>query len=104
MCSHVKVNFTTGKIDVTDYVDCIADQFFGKAERTVDMFNSFLEDRVFSKHRPDVDELCAMLGVKAWNPLDICYETHGRLWDDAFWMRFKGEDLCWDSFPHFPNV
>lgn len=62
---------------------------------TRDWLNGFFERRVWSRHRPDSDELLNNLSLINFNPLDIVKITHGRLTSDNFWIKFEGEDLSY---------
>lgn len=89
--SKVSVNFDTGEIDVENYTDLLMFTVFGLREHTVDVLNDFFEDRCFSRHRPDVNILLDLIGLKQYNPLDIVKVTHGRTTHDTLWIRFENE-------------
>lgn len=38
-----------------------------------------------------------VMGLKEYNPLDISKKTNGKCWEDEMWIRFKGEDLDWET-------
>lgn len=89
--SHVEADFKNQVVHCIDYVDRPEFTVFGKNPHTIDELNEFFEDRCFSKHRPDLDILLGLIGLKQYNPLDIVRKTHGREWGDDFWIRFEDE-------------
>ena len=37
------------------------------------------------------------LGIHEFNPYKICRKTHGVMYQDKIWFKFKGEELAWDD-------
>lgn len=97
ICSRVRANFTTGVVESKDYVDELILTVFGKQEHNIDNLLLFFEERVFPSSRPDTYEMLEVMGLKEYNPLDICKKTHGKCLGDELWIRFKGEDLDWET-------
>lgn len=97
VCSHVKANFTTGEVSVENFTDIVVMTVFGVNKPTIDGLLEFFEERVFPETRPDSDVLLKMLGLREYNPLDICRKTHGKCWEDDMWIRFDGENLDWNT-------
>lgn len=97
ICSWVRANFTTGVVESRDYVDELILTVFGKQEHNIDNLLLFFEERVFPSSRPDTYEMLEVMGLKEYNPLDICKKTHGKCLGDELWIRFKGEDLDWET-------
>ena len=97
LCTSVKANFTTGVVERVDYVNEPILMVFGKLEPNIDNLLLFFQERVFPDTRPDTYDMLEFMGLKEYNPLDICKKTHGKCWEDEMWIRFKGEDLDWDT-------
>lgn len=97
LCTSVKANFTTGVVERVDYVNEPILTVFGKLEPNIDNLLLFFQERVFPDTRPDTYDMLEFMGLKEYNPLDICKKTHGKCWEDEMWIRFKGEDLDWDT-------
>lgn len=56
-------------------------------------FGEIIRHRCFDENRPDKKELVTLLGLKEYNPFEICMRTHGKMVQDKTWFRFKGEKL-----------
>lgn len=97
LCTSVKANFTTGVVERVDYVNEPILTVFGKLEPNIDNLLLFFQERVFPDTRPDTYDMLEFMGLKEYNPLDICKKTHGKCWEDEMWIRFKGEDLDWNT-------
>lgn len=97
LCTSVKANFTTGVVERVDYVNEPILTVFGKLEPNIDNLLLFFQERVFPSTRPDTYDMLEFMGLKEYNPLDICKKTHGKCWEDEMWIRFKGEDLDWET-------
>lgn len=93
VCSTVTVE--GDKITVVNYTDDILLTAFGNNKNvTLDDLDEFFEYRCFPRSR-------AKQVLKNENipyvPYLIIQRTHGTMFDDCFWIRFEGEDLCWDD-------
>jgi len=58
---------------------------------------SWLEDRCVPPERPNIKELLASIGLDEYNVFEIVKRTHGVIYDDFEWMRFKGESIVWED-------
>jgi len=104
LLSHIEVDRSTREVQVTDYIDDPLMQFLGKRPHTIEEVNYMMERRCFERTRRDRDVLLELLGLTQYCPLDICMKTHGRMWNDYFWMRFSFEpDLKWSDFGEIPR-
>lgn len=97
ICSSVVVNFTTGVVECMDFVEEPILTVFGRQEHSIENLLDFFEERVFPEERDDTKGMLEFMGLKEYNPLDICRKTHGKCWEDEMWIRFKGEDLEWNT-------
>lgn len=93
-----------GVVSIIDYTDNLIDQFCGRRPHTIDTVNQVLEERCFSRERPDKDKLLSSLSLSMYNPLDIVRITHGVMFTDFYWLRFKGENLKWKDVNPRLNV
>lgn len=57
------------------------------------IFGQILRDRCFDKNRPDCIELLQSIGLKEYNPYEICRITHGKMIQDKTWFKFEGETM-----------
>ena len=78
LCTSVKANFTTGVVERVDYVNEPILTVFGKLEPNIDNLLLFFQERVFPNTRPDTYDMLEFMGLKEYNPLDICKKTHGK--------------------------
>lgn len=108
LCSIITFNEQTGFVKVKNFTDDLLDRAFGINESpNFSDFEEFLEDRCFSKGRPDVKEILRFLGLDFYDPLDIVYVTHGVIQGDFYWLRFDDQkEITWskDILPMYPNL
>lgn len=97
LCTSVEVNWTKQTVVAVDYVDDCVKQVFGKRPHTIEVLLKFFEERCFSRERPDKDILLEIIGLKEYNPLDICKKTHGLVLNEFSWIRFEGENYVWEE-------
>lgn len=95
VCSHVKVDFNTDEVTVTNYTDDIASQAIGKTPPTIERIEALLEERCFDRGRADLREILKAMDLPFYDPEQIVRKTHGVFMDDFYWIRFAGEDLKW---------
>lgn len=66
-------------------------------EVTLEEVLTFLRDRCFPETRDGKERILEALGLESYNIWDILEIKHGVMYDDFVWIRFKGEELCWDD-------
>ena len=95
VCTEVEVCFEPFKVNYNNITSSKLKMLcFPGHEITRDWLDRFFERRVWSRHRPDSDELLRSIGLTKYDPLDIVKITHGRMNSDNFWIKFEGkEDL-----------
>lgn len=92
VCAEIEVYMDPFRVDYNNITDDKLKMFcFPGHTLTRDWLDDFFEDRVWSRHRPDSDELLNNIGLINFNPLDIIKITHGRMTSDDFWIKFEGE-------------
>ena len=64
---------------------------------TIKSFERFLESRVPSKNRFDIDKVIERYGLTEFNPLLMCKKSHGRKVTDPIWVKFDGESYTYDD-------
>ena len=93
VCSVVTVE--GDKITVVNYTDDILMTAFGNNKNiTLDDLEEFFEERCFPRSR--AKQVLKNEDIP-YVPYLIIQRTHGTMFDDCFWIRFEGEDLCWDD-------
>ena len=58
---------------------------------------NFLKDRCYEDTFAGLDEVLEMQNMKSNNPWEWNRKTHGVTWEDFFWIKFDGEELCWED-------
>lgn len=58
----------------------------------------FFESRCFPRTRDNVQKLLQDLGLEYYDPYLICLKTNGRMTNDHFWIRFKGDKRKYEDF------
>lgn len=94
--AHVKINPETSEVDVTSYSDNVVENPFAVLPCDIHYVNDFISDRCFEKNNASRDFFLQDLGLSTYNPWEIVPITHGFMWEDATWVRFKGQEhLQW---------
>lgn len=78
---------------VEAYIDSTVKRLFPNKTITREQAYECLKMRCWDPGRPDIRELLAVRGIKAYDPLEIVEKTHGVSWNDYLWIKFPGEDL-----------
>ena len=74
------------------------DKPFGDADFvSMKVFAEFLESRCFPKQRHGCEDLLRALELEAYDPFAIVAKTHGRQWDDYYWLKYEGDETTYDS-------
>jgi len=93
----VVVNYTKNIVTFTNYGSNIFHVAFGVRDTaTIKDVNDLFEERVFPKERRNCKQLLRDLELDYYSPFLIITKTHGRMWDDYSWIKFKGEDLDYE--------
>ena len=82
---------------ITRYTTHPVKQIFYADKITRFEFGGILQDRCWDEKRPDLKQLLAYIGLKEFNPYEICKRTHGKMEQDSIWFRFPGEILTYEE-------
>lgn len=94
----IEYSYMTEEVKIQNYESHILRLPFGVVQNpTFAMFEDFLESRCFPRTRYNAKQLLARLGLTTYEPLDIIRKTHGVQNEDTCWIRFEGEELCYDD-------
>lgn len=93
------IEISEQNVKVENFLDDRVLTAFGtNCNPTLDDFDEFLEDRCFPKNRHNCKQLLKYLDVDSYDPLQICYKTHGVIHGDYNWMRFDDQkDVTWEG-------
>ena len=88
-------------IKLINYTDDIIDRPFGTCENpSMTELEKLYEERCFPESRANAKQILKGK-LYGYDPISIIYDTHGVLADDYYWIRFEGENLCWDDVKHW---
>lgn len=62
---------------------------------TVAQVELFIGERCVPKNRANIQEYLNKLGLEEYDPLEIVRKTHGTMFEDGMWIKFKGEEITW---------
>ena len=60
-------------------------------------FGEIIRSRCFDEHRTDSQQLLSLLGLKEFNPYEICKITHGKMVQDKIWFKFANEKITYSD-------
>lgn len=72
-------------------------QPFGGDDVSVERVYGFLKSRCYEDGRADLEEILLQAHLETNDPWKWNKITHGVMWEDQIWIRFEGEDLCWED-------
>lgn len=90
LCSTIVCDFTEKVVKVQNHTDQILKTAFGISENpSWEEFLEFLEERCVPRSRDNVRGFLAGLGLFEYDPIAIVEKTHGRMAEDAQWLKIK---------------
>lgn len=72
-------------------------QPFGGNDLSLNRVYRFLKSRCYEDGRIDLPEILAKAGLTSNDPWKWNQITHGVTWEDFLWVKFAGEQLCWED-------
>lgn len=72
-------------------------QIFAKDDISLYELGEILKLRCWDEKRENIEKYLYELGLTGFNPYKICRKTHGTMYQDKIWFRYKGENLCWND-------
>lgn len=85
------------RVYIKRYTTHPAKQLFCKDEITRFELGQVLELRCWDRNRANLNLYLEELGVKEFNPYEICRRTHGVMVQDFIWFQFEGENLTFEE-------
>ena len=79
------------------YTNNPAKQLFCKNEISLFELGEIFKWRCWDENRENMEKYLYKLGIHEFNPYKICRKTHGVMYQDKIWFKFKGEELAWDD-------
>lgn len=93
----VSVSDDHKKVKIEKLVPDSMIQPFGGNDYSIDRVYSFLKSRCYEDGRADLNEILAQAHLASNDPWKWNKVTHGVMWDDQIWIRYKGENLRWED-------
>ncbi|MBO5260145.1 MAG: hypothetical protein J6B26_07170 [Agathobacter sp.] len=81
------------RVYIKRYTTHPAKQLFWKDEISRFELGQVLELRCWDRNRANLNLYLDELGIKDFNPYEICRKTHGVMVQDFIWFQFDGENL-----------
>lgn len=72
-------------------------QPFGGNDLSLNRVYNFLKSRCYEDGRADLKEILRQANMTSNDPWKWNQITHGVTWDDEIWIKFDGEDICWEK-------
>ena len=91
------VHFEENHAVVTRYTTNPAKQIFYKDEIPLFEIGGIMESRCWDRNRDNLEKYLFKLGLTEFNPYKICRKTHGVMFQDRIWFKYKGEQLTWED-------
>lgn len=95
--ARVYVDVENNRVEQEMFTDNILDVPIPNPKKNIETLMYFFETRCFPRTRANAKQLLNDLGLDAYNPYDIVKVTRGRLWDDYYWIRFKGDEATFED-------
>lgn len=72
-------------------------QPFGGNDLSINRVYEFLKSRCYEDNRADLKDILQQAELTSNDPWKWNKITHGVMWDDQIWIKFEGEELCWED-------
>ncbi|WP_407425220.1 helix-turn-helix domain-containing protein [Treponema sp.] len=91
------VIFSESQAQITRYTTNPVKQIFSKDTLSLFELGEILKWRCWDENRENIEKYLFKLGLTEFNPYKICRKTHGVMFQDKIWFKYKGENLSWDD-------
>lgn len=91
------VSIDNKSVHIDRYIIHPVKQIFYKDELSKFEFGEIIKHRCWDESRPDLLQLLNLIGLKEYNPYEICKKTHGKMAQDDTWFKFEGETLTYQN-------
>ena len=91
LCTAIYADFDDETLVVENHIDNPVKTAFGnRALPTWDDFQTFLAERCIPRERAGLRDYLEVIGVGAYDPIEIIEKTAGRMAEDNQWLRVEG--------------
>ena len=91
------VTISENQAHIIRYTKNPAKQIFSKDDIPLYELGEILKWRCWDQNRENIEKYLYKLGLTEYNPFKICRKTHGVMFQDKIWFRYKNENLCWND-------
>ena len=91
------VTISENQAHIIRYTTNPVKQIFSKEELSLYELGEILKYRCWDQKRENIEKYLYKLGLTDFNPYKICRKTHGVMFQDKIWFRYKDELLCWND-------
>ena len=91
------VTISENQAHIIRYTTNPVKQIFSKEELSLYELGEILKYRCWDQKRENIEKYLYKLGLTDFNPYKICRKTHGVMFQDKIWFRYKNETLCWND-------
>ena len=91
------VTISDNQAHIIRYTTNPVKQIFSKEDISLYELGEILKWRCWDEHRENIEKYLYRLGLTEFNPYKICRKTHGVMFQDKIWFRYKDENLCWND-------
>lgn len=91
------VTISENQARIIRYTKNPAKQIFSKDDIPLYELGEILKWRCWDQNRENIEKYLYKLGLTEYNPFKICRKTHGVMFQDKIWFRYKDENLCWND-------
>ena len=91
------VSITENQAHIIRYTINPVKQIFAKENISIFELGEILRWRCWDPNRENIKKYLYKLGLTEYNPYKICRKTHGVMFQDKIWFKYKDETLCWND-------
>ena len=91
------VTISENQAHIIRYTTNPVKQIFAKENLSLYELGEILKWRCWDQNRENIEKYLYKLGLTDFNPYKICRKTHGVMFQDKIWFRYKDEKLCWND-------
>lgn len=91
------VTITENQAHIIRYTTNPVKQIFSKEDISIFELGEILRWRCWDPNRENIEKYLYKLGLTEYNPFKICRKTHGVMFQDKIWFKYKNENLYWND-------
>lgn len=91
------VKIESNRALIKRYSDSPIKQIFASDNISLYELGEILRSRCWDEHRENLEKYLQKMGLSEFNPYEICRKTHGVMFQDKIWFKYKNEKLSWND-------